>query len=68
MKSEAEKLRGQADTACYRGTTKREYGQESRKLLEEGQTDMYGVLMQKLKYFIFSGEQDAGGSEKRAKC
>ena len=36
LKAEADKLRGQADTACYRGTTKRELGLDSRKLLEEG--------------------------------
>ena len=39
LKSEAVTLRSQADTACYRGTTKRQYNPynpDSRKLLEEG--------------------------------
>ena len=36
LKAEAVTLRSQADTACYRGTTKRELGLDSRKLLEEG--------------------------------
>ena len=36
LKSEAVTLRSQADTACYQGTTKRQYGFDSRKLLEEG--------------------------------
>ena len=36
LKSEAVTLRSEADTACYRGTTKRQYGFDSRKLLEEG--------------------------------
>ena len=38
LKNEAEKLRAQADTSCYKGTTKREYGFEaaSRKFIKEG--------------------------------
>ena len=36
LESEAVTLRSQADTACYQGTTRRQYGLESRKLLEEG--------------------------------
>ena len=38
LKSEAVTLRSQADTACYQGTTKRQYGFDSRKLLEEGKS------------------------------
>ena len=43
LKNEAEKLRGQADTSCIQGTTKREYGFEaaSRKLLKEGNISSY---------------------------
>ena len=37
LKSEAVTLRSQADTACYQGTTRRQYGLESSKLLEEGE-------------------------------
>ena len=36
LKAEADKLRGQADTACYKGVTKREYGFDGRKLIQEG--------------------------------
>ena len=36
LKAEADKLRGQADTACYKGVTKRELGFDGRKLIQEG--------------------------------
>ena len=41
LKAEAEKLRGQADTACYKGATKREYGFNGNQLLQEGKAHRY---------------------------
>ena len=38
LKAEAERLRGQADTCCYKGATKREYGFDGTKLLQEGKS------------------------------
>ena len=43
LKAEADKLRGQADTACYKGVTKREYGFDGRKLIQEGKLTQFSL-------------------------